>query len=158
MQKGQKMIMDIIQSRDYQVIIQEQIYDIIDYLLAHDNEFSITASIQYASFEPQLPQPIMQTFSEYTMFSLMNYTYTTIELTPTHISFEAGFGAENFGSVVTIPLNAIFQIVLEESILYLNPTATVQNLSIDMIEEEDQELDHKAKSMNAFMKNNKDLF
>ena len=43
------MIKDIIQSRDYQLIIKEHIYDIIDYLLAKDQEFSITANIAAAS-------------------------------------------------------------------------------------------------------------
>ena len=41
----------------------------------------------------------------------------------------AGFGNENFGSVVKIPLFAIFQIVVEESILYLNSVATVEKFN-----------------------------
>ncbi len=147
------MIKNVIENRDYQVIVQEQIHDIIDYLVAKDQEFSITANIASVTFEPELPQVIVDNFAEFTMFSLMNYTYTTIELTQTHISFEAGFGAENFGAFVTIPLNGIFQIVLEQSILYLNPTATVEKL-FEVNDEDDQEL----KSRNIFMKNNKNLF
>ena len=42
------------------------------------------------------------------------------------MTFEAGFGEENFGSVCRIPYFAIFQINIENSILYINPTATVE--------------------------------
>jgi len=148
--------MDIIESRDYQLIIQEQVYDIIDYLLAKDQEFSITANIDSALFEPELPESIFKNFSQFTMFTLSNYTYSTIELTQDTISFEAGFGAENFGSVVTVPLNGVFQIIIDESILYLNPTATIDKIFTDPLV--DENTDQQMRSKNAFMKNNKNLF
>jgi hypothetical protein len=90
------------------------------------------------------------------LFTLSNYTYESIILTEKNITFEAGFGSESFGSQVTIPLYAIFQIVIDESILFLNPTATVEKYFIKKdIEEENQE----SRSMNAFTLNtkNKDL-
>ena len=34
--------------------------------------------------------------------------------------FEAGFGSENFGSVVTVPLLSIMQIIVEETPLFIN--------------------------------------
>ena len=149
------MIIDIINSNDYQMIVQDQIYDTIDYLLAHNQEFSITANLKSIVFEPELPKPIIDTFMHFTMFSLVNYTYESIELTPEQISFEAGFGAENFSSVVTIPLGGIFQIVIDESILYLNPTATVD----ERFELEENILAaQEEKSMNIFKRNNKNLF
>ena len=99
-----------------------------------------------------MPETIAKSFQQFTMFSLMNYTFQSIQLTQTHISFEAGFGAENFGAVVNIPLFAIFQIIIDESILYLNPTATVDKF---INEKENQQ----NRSMNAFKMNtkNKDL-
>ena len=48
------------------------------------------------------------------------------------MTFEAGFGNENFGSVVKIPLYAIFQIVIDESILYINSVATVEKFNKDL--------------------------
>jgi hypothetical protein len=48
------------------------------------------------------------------------------------MSFEAGFGNENFGSVVKIPLFAIFQIIVDESVLYLNSVATVEKFNKDL--------------------------
>jgi hypothetical protein len=81
------------------------------------------------------------------MFSLVNYTFSTVNLTENHISFEAGFGEENFGSKVTIPLFAIFQIIINESILFINPTATVEKYFL-----EQNNTDQKSRSRNAFLK------
>jgi hypothetical protein len=66
---------------------------------------------------------------KFSLFILSNYTYTTVEIDDDYLTFEAGFGNENFGSVVKIPLFAIFQIVVEESILYLNSVATVEKFN-----------------------------
>lgn len=62
------------------------------------------------------------------MFMLANYSFESLKLYDDYLEFEAGFGKENFGSVVNIPYLAIFQIVLDESILYLNPVATQTSL------------------------------
>jgi len=151
------MIFNIVEDIRYRDMLEGQIFEVIEYLVEKGEEFSITANIKGINFDPEIPEAISESFSHFTLFTLANYTYTTIELTETHISFETGFGAENFGSVVTIPLYAIFQIVIEESILFLNPTATVDKYFTkqDSIATEDQE----SRSMNAFKMNkkNKDL-
>ncbi len=69
---------------------------------------------------------------KFSLFILSNYTYTTVQVDYNYISFEAGFGNENFGSVVKIPLYAIFQIIIDESILYINSVATVEKFNKDL--------------------------
>ena len=69
---------------------------------------------------------------KFSLFTLSNYTYTTVQIDDNYISFEAGFGNENFGSVVKIPLYAIFQIIIDESILYINSVATVEKFNSDL--------------------------
>ncbi|MEA3384373.1 MAG: hypothetical protein U9Q20_06865 [Campylobacterota bacterium] len=152
------MITDIIEDRNYKAIVENQIYDTIDFLLDKDQEFSLTANIEAVSFNPPIPDTIAGSFSKFTLFTLANYTYESIQLTQDDISFEAGFGSENFGSVVTIPLAGIFQIVIDESILYLNPTATVQKHFIKNVLDEDE--NQESRSKNAFKLNtkNKKLF
>ncbi len=147
------MIFNIVEDINYRDMLEGQIFEVIEYLVEKGEEFSLTANIKGINFNPKIPEAIAESFSHFTLFTLANYTYTTIELTETHISFETGFGAENFGSVVTIPLYAIFQIVIEESILFLNPTATVDKYFIkpDPIATQDQE----SRSMNAFKMNRK---
>lgn len=153
------MIFNIVEDLEYKEIIENQIYEIIEFLLNKDQEFSITANINGVGFEPPIPETIATSFPQFTLFTLANYTYSTIELSDNHISFETGFGAENFGSVVTIPLSAIFQIVIDESILFLNPTATVEKYfkKTQTQAETTTELDdnQEQRSLNAFKMNNK---
>jgi len=149
------MIFNIVEDINYRNMLESQIFEVIEYLINKDEEFSITANIHGVDFEPAMPDSISKNFSHFTLFTLSNYTYESIILTEKTITFEAGFGSENFGSHVTIPLYAIFQIVIEESILFLNPTATVEKY----FEEDEIEEEQVSRSMNAFTMNkkNKDL-
>ncbi len=150
------MIIDVIEDIKYRNLMEEQIKDIIDYLLVHNEEFSITANLKGVKFSPEIPQTIADNFSKFTMFTLSNYTYSTIEVTDNSISFEAGFGEENFGATVTIPFYAVFQVVINDSILFVNPTATVEKY---FLKEEESKKNQVSRSRNAFSMNpkNKEL-
>jgi hypothetical protein len=157
------MIVDVIEDISYRNLVENQIYELIEYLINKNVEFSVTSNIKGVEFTPQIPETIYQNFPKFTMFSLMNYTYETLELHEEYITFEAGFGEENFGSVVKMPLYTIFQVIVDESILFINPTATVDKYFIEkpVVKQQDSEtLDQKTRSMNAFKLNNKnkDLF
>ena len=145
------MIFNIVEDIQYKNMLEGQIFQVMEYLVNKDEEFSITANIKGVSFNPEIPESISETFAHFTLFTLSNYTYETIVLTENSISFEAGFGSENFGSVVTVPLYAVFQIVIDESILFLNPTATVEKYFVKESLSENQ----INRSMNAFTLNNK---
>ena len=145
------MIFNIVEDISYRNMLESQIFEVIEYLINKNEEFSITANIDGVDFEPAMPETISKNFSHFTLFTLSNYTYESIILTERTITFEAGFGSENFGSHVTIPLYAIFQIVIEESILFLNPTATVEKY----FEEDKIDEDQVSRSMNAFTLNKK---
>ena len=56
---------------------------------------------------------------------------------------DEGFGNENFGSIVKIPLHAVFQIIVNESILYINSVATVEKFNQNL----------KKNSFNVFKNN-----
>ncbi len=148
------MITNVIEDIAYRNLMEEQIRDIIDYLLVHNEEFSLTANIKGASFDPEMPEGISEGFSPFTMFSLTNYTYSTIVIDENNISFEAGFGKENFGSTVTIPLFAIFQLVVNDSILFINPTATVEKYFLEQNTDKSEE-GQSSRSRNAFSMNPK---
>ena len=126
------MINDIIESEDYKQLVEIQIKETILFLLNKNQEFSITANITPISFEPELPKTIKDQMHKFSLFILSNYTYTTVQVNNEYVSFEAGFGNENFGSVVKIPLHAVFQIIVEESILYINSLATVEKFNKDL--------------------------
>lgn len=123
------MVTDILENEDYKEIVCSHIKDNIDYLLEANKEFSITVNVDATTFNPELPDSIKSQLQKFSLFTLANYTYTTIVVDDDFISFEAGFGAENFGSVVKVPLHAVFQIVIDDSILFLNPVATVEKFN-----------------------------
>ncbi len=123
------MISEILNNEEYRLITQKQIKEVIEFLIEQNYEFAITANINGVNFEPELPTSILDKLSNFSLFVLSNYTYSTIKLDDDYLSFEAGFGKENFGSFVKIPLLAIFQIILDESILYLNSIATTNNFT-----------------------------
>lgn len=137
------MIKDIIENENYRDIVSKQIKELVIYLLDQSLEFSITANIESITFEPELPEVIKNQLPKYSLFILSNYTYTTVAINDEYISFEAGFGNENFGSHVKIPISSIFQIIVDESILYLNPVATVEKFNKN----------RKSNSMNVFKSN-----
>ena len=148
------MIFNIVEDMKYRNMLEGQIFEVIEYLLNQDEEFSLTANIKGIDFNPEIPESISKNFSHFTLFTLSNYTYESIILTEKNITFEAGFGGENFGSHVTIPLYAIFQIVIDESILFLNPTATVEKY-FEKVEIDEEANDQESRSLNAFTMNKK---
>ena len=126
------MVKDIIENNEYKSLVEKQIKETILFLLEKNQEFSITANIEPITFNPELPKVIKDQMHKFSLFILSNYTYTTIQINNEYMTFEAGFGNENFGSVVKIPLYAIFQIVIDESILYINSVATVEKFNKDL--------------------------
>lgn len=123
------MISKIIEDNEYKELVSLQIKQTLEFLLSKEVEFSITINVDGSDFNPKLPEKIFENLSKFSFFVLSNYTYTTIKLSDDSISFEAGFGSENFGSVVTVPYHAVFQIVLDESILFINSAATVEKFN-----------------------------
>lgn len=120
------MIHNIITNKEYRDITTKQIKELLHFLVTQNEEFGITANLSGITFTPEIPHSIKRHFTKYTLFSLANYTLESLELHDNYITFEAGFGEENFGSVCKIPYFAIFQISIDNSILYINPTATVE--------------------------------
>lgn len=143
------MINNIIENEEYKNLVSSQVKATIEFLLDQNQEFAVTANIGAIKFDPELPEATMNQLAKFSLFILSNYTYTTIKLDDNNIYFEAGFGSENFGSTVKIPFHAIFQIVVDESILFVNSVATVDKFNKAT----------KEKSLNVFKNNpnNKNL-
>ncbi len=143
------MIKVIIEDNEYKRLVSKQVQETIEFLLSKDLEFAITANIEGISFEPELPKTRHEKLAKFSLFVLSNYTYTSIKLSKDSISFEAGFGEESFGCLVTVPFSSVFQVVIDESILLVNPVATVEKFNKKEVK----------KSLNVFKNNpkNKDL-
>ena len=148
-QKGGKMLDEILDDEKFSAIMKRHVFECVEYLLKNDRAFSAMANLDLVKFDPELPEYISSTFTApVIVFTLAGYTFSSAKLTPEELSFEAGFGKENFASVVSFPLGAIVQILVENSPILVN--FSVYKTQKSQLE----------KSMSALMSNpnNKDLF
>ncbi len=101
-------------------IMSEHVQDILEYLLDENINFSILTNIAEVGFQPELPSDITDSFKPITMFVLAGYTFESAVIEDEMLSFEAGFGADNYGSLVSVPLLGILQIIVEETPIFIN--------------------------------------
>jgi len=114
------MTINLFQTPQYRELIQEHIEKTIGYLFEKNQEFALACEIQYVNFSPELPSSIQETFQESVLFILSGYTFESAKLEEGYFSFEAGFGDENFGSTVTVPLLAIKQVFVGDHPIVFN--------------------------------------
>jgi hypothetical protein len=139
---------DLFQTPTYQKLISSHIDQTIRFLFDNNQEFALACEINYLSFTPELPEEIRKGFGETVLFILTGYTYETAKLEEGYFSFEAGFGEENFGSVVTLPLLAIKQIFVGEYPIAINISEPIAEEETDKLPEPDS-----SKSMEALLNN-----
>ena len=114
------MTTNLFQTPEYRTLMQEHINKTIGYLFSKNQEFAIACEIKHVTFTPPLPEEILESFNVTVLFVLSGYTYESAKIEGGYLSFEAGFGRENFGSTVTLPLLAIKQIFVGENPIVLN--------------------------------------
>ena len=106
-------------------IKKEHAKEILYLLLDNKEEFSVIAYLKAISFNPTLPKHIMEEFDDAILFILANYTLQSAHIKDDTLIFETGFGKENFGSKVSIPLTNIIQILQNNTPLFINPFANL---------------------------------
>ena len=114
------MKIDFINTKEYKQILKENMLNILGLLLDKNQEFNIVCEVKNISFNPTLPQDILDTFNDVVMFVISGYTFNTVTINSNHISFETGFGVDNFGSTLTIPILALKQIMVEDYPILIN--------------------------------------
>jgi len=100
--------------------MQKNICDMIVYFFEKEQNFGILCKIDEVRFEPELPSKINTEFRPLTLFFLAGYTFDTASIEGNFLVFEAGFGVENIGSFVTVPLLSIMQIIVDETPVLIN--------------------------------------
>ena len=114
------MLENVIEDREFALIMQKNIQDLVIHFFHKEQNFGILCKIEEVSFEPELPESINSEFRPLTLFFLAGYTFETARIEGDYLIFEAGFGADNFGSVVSVPLLSIMQIIIDESPIFIN--------------------------------------
>jgi len=114
------MLYDVLKDKAYSSLMQKHIIEILSHLFDQNQNFGILCKIETLSFNPALPDDITSEFRPMTLFFLAGYTFESAQITPESITFEAGFGTDNLGSVVTVPLLGIMQIIIDETPIFVN--------------------------------------
>ncbi len=118
----------------YKELIQNYISDTIALLFDENRHFSIVCEVEHIDFDPYLPHEVYAQFGKNVLFSLAGYTYESAKIEDNYLIFEAGFGKDNFGAVVAMPLLAIKQIIVDDMPIAINGASP-----LSIIEEENDE-------------------
>ncbi len=137
----------ILETEEFQTIMREHIVKIIQYMFDNNQEFSVACEVSEVKFEPALPHAIQQSLPEITLFMLANYSFESASLENEYLSFEAGFGPENIGALVQVPITTIKQIFMGEYPILINASPSSQ------VEEIKEEVEEEDNSMNALLNN-----
>jgi len=111
---------NLVEDIDFSKVMEKNIENLIFLLFEKDQNFGILCKLEHISFDPPLPQSIISEFRPMTLFFLAGYTFETANIIEDKIVFEAGFGLDNLGSIVSVPLLSIVQIIVDETPLLIN--------------------------------------
>jgi len=146
------MLYDVLKDRSYADLMQKHIVDLLSHLFEKEQNFGILCKIETITFSPELPSEISSEFRPMTLFFLAGYTFESAQLNNEYISFEAGFGADNLGSVVTVPLLGIMQIIIDETPIFVNLASPVETNNTKAKNNESAKSGEKS-SMEALLSN-----
>jgi len=140
------MSLENLESSKYKQLMKKHILETIEYMFDANQEFGIACEISAVHFTPELPRELQESLPDITLFMLANYSFESAKIDTDYISFEAGFGTENFGALVEIPLLAIKQLFVSEYPVLINIASPIEEIEE---KEEIPEID----SMSALLNN-----
>ena len=148
------MLSNVTKDRDFALMMKRHLVDLLAFLFEKEQNFGVLCKIEDVSFNPELPEYMQDGFSHLTLFFLAGYTFESAYVESDHLIFEAGFGAENFGSVVSVPLLSIMQVIVDETPIFIN----LSELRLEDLQNEEapkMNVDQKSveASMNVFLSN-----
>jgi len=135
---------------DFARLMKQHIQDLVIHFFEKEQNFGILCKIEDAGFDPELPHEINAEFRPLTLFFLAGYTFETARIEDDLLVFEAGFGTDNIGSIVSVPLLSIMQIIVDETPIFIN-LATLKELP--SIDEKQLDTNGVENSMASFLSN-----
>jgi len=145
------LLENVIENVDFALMMKRNIEDMVIHFFEKAQNFAILCNIEEVVFEPELPHDINKEFRPLTIFFLGGYTFETARIEDDVLIFEAGFGSDNFGSLVHVPLLSIMQIIIGETPVLIN-LATSKSLQNHKLRESVDE-DGVKNSMASFLSN-----
>jgi hypothetical protein len=115
----------ILENSNLRDLLEKHAEELLWFLIENtEDEFSVLCRYEGIEFNPALPPHISSAFKDVILFTLANYTLSTATIDNGYLIFEAGFGEENFGSVVSVPIENVIQILYKDTPLFINVLAT----------------------------------
>jgi len=148
------LLSNVTKDNNFALLMKQHILDMLGFLFDKEQNFGILCKVEDVSFNPELPEYMQEGFAPLTLFFLAGYTYESAYIDGENVIFEAGFGSENFGSVVTVPLLSIMQIIVDETPIFINLSEVKEPLEIDT-QHNIESIDEKSleNSMSVFLSN-----
>lgn len=131
----------------FKELMQDHILKVIEYMFNTNQEFGIACELADVNFTPNLPEDLQNALPDVTLFMLANYSFESATVDTNNLTFEAGFGSDNIGAVVEIPLLAIKQLFVDEYPILMNVSSPKKE------KKQEQEADPQTNSMNALLNN-----
>jgi len=145
------LLENIIEDADFASVMKNNIQNLLVHLFDKEMHFGILCNIEEIEFSPELPEEILSQFHSMTLFFLAGYTFETARIENDALIFEAGFGADNYGSIVTVPLLGIVQVIIDEQPILINLSKYKEKEEVITSANVDEE--GVENSMNIFMSN-----
>lgn len=128
-------------------ILAKHAKETITYLITQNLHFSVQCGTSFVQFDPPLPHEISSQFHPIIDFILAGFTFESIEIWEDEMSFEAGFGKDNFSSLVVIPFASIIQIslptnnsVMRDICIFMNAMNYIELDVFQSISEEEDDI------------------
>jgi len=128
----------LVEDREFSKLMKKHIEELVILFFQKEQNFGILCKIEEVSFNPELPDGMYSDFRPLTLFFLAGYTFETARIEDETLVFEAGFGSDNFGSVVSVPLLSILQIIVDETPLFINIAIDTKEEKEEITKEEDE--------------------
>ncbi|MCI4400377.1 MAG: hypothetical protein JHC37_07430 [Campylobacteraceae bacterium] len=125
----------------------------VAFMLENGIEFGVICSTEEVLFEPPLPPEIKKNIKPIALFVLSNYSFESayIDDDGGTLFFEAGFGPDNYASLVAIELRDIIQIVVEDTPVYINVCAGRQRAKKEVKKTKEPEISTADRSMEKLL-------
>ena len=145
------MLSELSKDVGFEKLTKRHIVSNLTHLLDNNYHFGVLCRIDNVSFSPDLSDELKADFRPLTLFFLAGYTFESAHITKDTLLFEAGFGADNMGSQVSVPLLDIIQIIVDETPIFVNSTAKADRQ--EEVKEDQVQDDARENSFEALLSN-----
>jgi len=119
-------IQNLLEQPEFAELLGDHCAEMVAFFLDEGIEFGILCNLADVEFRDRLPDEIYSALKPLTLFMVAGYSFESARIRDDLVlEFEAGFGRENFGTMVQVPLNSILQVMIGDTVVFVNLTATL---------------------------------